>query len=279
VNAVALMYHDVIPAGREDTSGFPGGDAARYKLTPQQFDDHLAAIRATAAPPAGAAVRGRPAAAGQPTPLFITFDDGGASAMTIADQLERFGCRGLFFMTAAYVGRPGFLRLGELRELRQRGHVVGSHSYSHPLRMARLPVARIDDEWRRSVEVLGDILGDPVVTASVPGGHQSLVVARMAAAAGIRFLFTSEPVVRTREVDGMRVIGRYVVRRSTSPRVVAAVAAGALTPRLKQLALWELKKVAKAVAGGAYLTMRERLLGRSGAVQWGDEPSWSKDTP
>ena len=29
------MYHDVVAAGREDESGFPGGDAARYKLTPQ----------------------------------------------------------------------------------------------------------------------------------------------------------------------------------------------------------------------------------------------------
>ena len=40
----ALMYHDVVPAGAEDTSGFPGRDAALYKVTPELFDTHLEAI-------------------------------------------------------------------------------------------------------------------------------------------------------------------------------------------------------------------------------------------
>jgi hypothetical protein len=40
-----LMYHDVVPAGAEDSSGFPGRDAALYKVTPQQFDAHLDAIK------------------------------------------------------------------------------------------------------------------------------------------------------------------------------------------------------------------------------------------
>lgn len=279
MNAVALMYHDVIPAGREDSSGFPGGDAARYKLTPEQFGDHLAAIRSVTAGPAVPVDRERRAITGRPTPLFFTFDDGGASAPAIADHLERFGWHGLFFVTAAYVGKPGFVSAGDLCSLRQRGHVIGSHSYSHPLRMARLSPARIADEWQRSMDVLSDALGEPILSASVPGGHQSLVVAQMAAATGLRYLFTSEPIVRTREVDGMLVIGRYVVRRTTRASVVAAVATGSLTPRLSQLALWELRKVAKTVAGGAYLSLRDRMLGRSDAVHWGDEPRLSKNAP
>jgi len=273
------MYHDVIPAGREDSSGFPGGDAARYKLTPEQFDDHLAAIRAATAGPPTPVDRERRLVTGRPTPLFFTFDDGGASAPVIADPLERFGWHGLFFVTAAYVGKPGFMSASDICSLRQRGHVIGSHSYSHPLRMARLSPARIADEWQRSAGVLGDVLGEPILSASVPGGHQSLVVAQMAAASGIKYLFTSEPVVRTREVDGMLVIGRYVVRRTTRARVVAAVVTGSLAPRLSQLALWQLRKAAKTVAGGAYLSLRDRMLGRSATVHWGDEPQLSKDAP
>ena len=201
VNAAALMYHDVTPAGREDASGFPGGDAARYKLTPAQFDDHLAAIRLKVNRPVDV-IEAVDLEHG-PAPLLLTFDDGGASAMAIADRLERAGWRGHFFMTTAYVGRPGFLDAARLRELRRRGHCVGSHSHSHPLRMARLPIVRLRDEWMRSVATLADALGEPIHAASVPGGHHSSAVARAAADAGIRFLFTSEPTVRIRRVAGI----------------------------------------------------------------------------
>ena len=278
MKAIALMYHDVTPVGREDASGFPGGDAARYKLTPAQFDDHLAAIRVKADRPVG--VIGHLDVESLTAPLLLTFDDGGASAAAIADRLEHIGWRGHFFMTAGYVDRPGFLTARELRDLRRRGHVIGSHSYSHPLRMARLPIGRLRDEWHKSVAVLADTLGEPILTASVPGGHNSSAVAREAARAGIRFLFTSEPIVRVRRVGDMMVIGRYVVQRSTPPDVVAAVAAGSPAPRFRQLALWEMKKVAKTIGGATYLAARDRLLGRSPDVTWGDDlPRLSKHAP
>lgn len=269
MKAIALMYHDVTPDGRADASGFPGGDAARYKLTPVQFDRHLQAI--------GAAAR-RPAVAVDtadldrlPPPLLLTFDDGGASAMRIADHLDRLGWRGHFFMTAGYVDRPGFLASRELRELRRRGHVVGSHSCSHPLRMARLPLGRLREEWTRSAAILSDVLGDAVITASVPGGDYSRMVGRTAADAGIRFLFTSSPAIRVRRAGELTVVGRYVVQRSTDPARVASVAAGSALPRVRQRALWELKRAMKTVAGGAYLLARDRLLRRSNDVRWGDE--------
>src|SRR5258705_76404 len=107
----ALMYHDVVPAGAEDASGFPGRDAALYKVTPELFEQHLQAIDA-----AGAA---------------ITFDDGGISALWAADVLERYGRLGHFFITTNYIGTPGFVSESDLRELSGRGHVIGSHSCSH----------------------------------------------------------------------------------------------------------------------------------------------------
>jgi peptidoglycan/xylan/chitin deacetylase (PgdA/CDA1 family) len=271
------MYHDVVPADREDASGFPGGDAARYKLTPVQFDDHLAAIRLKVNRPVDL-IENVDLKHG-PAPLLLTFDDGGTSATAIAERLELAGWRGHFFMTTAYLGRPGFLDAARVRDLRRRGHLVGSHSYSHPLRMARLPIGRLRDEWTRSVESLADVLGEPIHTASVPGGHHSSAVARAAADAGIRFLFTSEPTVRIRRVAGTIVIGRYVVLRSTPASVVAAVAAGSRVPRVKQLALWELKKAAKMIGGAAYLAVRNRWLGGSRSVEWGDKPRLSKHAP
>ncbi len=63
---VALMYHDVVPAGAEDSSGFPGPDAALYKLDRQAFARHLDGHRtprhgesnAGVRPPAGDAIDG-----------------------------------------------------------------------------------------------------------------------------------------------------------------------------------------------------------------------------
>jgi hypothetical protein len=75
-------------------------------------------------------------------------------------------------------------------------------------------------------------------------------------------------------------IGRFAVRRSTCPRVAAAVAAGALTPRLRQLLWWDVKAIGKAFAGNAYRQLRDRRFGRSMPVTWGDElPSALEDPP
>src|ERR1051325_9091964 len=113
----ALMYHDVVPHGLEDTSGFPGRDAALYKVTPALFLEHLRAMAHVDG--------GRDVGDNSPT---LTFDDGGASGVIAADILERFGLRGCFFVTANYVGANGFLDKRAIQELRQRGHKIGSHS-------------------------------------------------------------------------------------------------------------------------------------------------------
>ena len=137
MKVLALMYHDVTAPGREDASGCPGGEAARYKLSPTLFRSHLEAIRRSV--PAGpvTAERLRSHRDDQELPLLLTFDDGGASGVAIADELEAFGWRGHLFVTAGYVDRPGFLNRPAIRELSERGHGIGSHSWSHPLRMAR----------------------------------------------------------------------------------------------------------------------------------------------
>src|SRR5205823_1733690 len=134
----ALMYHDVVAAGDEDASGFPGRDAALYKVTPEQFAAHLDAIITgrSASPSAGAIHErssadqlARPAdACALHTPdlpdLSITFDDGGVSAMRAAEALEARALRGSFFVTANYIGTRGFVAAGDLRDLAARGHTI-----------------------------------------------------------------------------------------------------------------------------------------------------------
>ena len=258
---LALLYHDVVE-GDDDQSGFPGGGAARYKLPRAEFTAHLDAIAAVA----GFTTLRAPREAGPPgddVSSLITFDDGGVSAATvIAGELERRGWRGYFFITVDFIGRAGFVDREQIIDLARRGHVIGSHSCSHPTRMSACPRPQLLDEWRRSREVLSEILGEPVTCASVPGGYYSRAVAETAAEAGLTHLFNSEPTTRTAEVGGCHVHGRYTIYRGMTASMAASLAAGSPPALLRQAAAWKLKKALKAVGGRAYVNVRQALLDR-----------------
>jgi peptidoglycan/xylan/chitin deacetylase (PgdA/CDA1 family) len=254
----ALMYHDVVAAGAEDSSGFAGRDAALYKVTPDTFAAHLDAIGAFPPPP--------PA----PPPVF-TFDDGGVSAMRAAEMLEARGFVGHFFVTANYIGTRGFVTGSDIRELARRGHVVGSHSCSHPLRMGHCPWPQLLDEWSRSRAILGEILGTEVRVASVPGGDFAPQVAEAAATSGITTLFTSEPTTESRHAFGLTLAGRFTIQRWTTADTAAALVAGAWIPCARQAVVWNAKKITKRIGGERYLQLRRMLIGHGDEVRWGDQ--------
>jgi len=256
VRAITLAYHDVVPREAPEASGFPGPDARRYKLTVEEFRGHLAAL-------AGSLVSLVDRLPESGVPLLVTFDDGGASAHhPIADLLEERGWRGHFFIATDFVGRPGFLTPGQVRELRRRGHLIGSHSCSHPTVMRACSAAQLEREWRASVAALAGILGEAVTVAAVPGGYYSLRVAEAAAAAGIRTLFHSEPVTRGRFEGGCLVLGRYTVMAGMSPRACAGLARGRWLPAFRQRLSWNARKAAKAISTGTYLRVRDFFVNR-----------------
>src|SRR6266568_4475576 len=156
MQALAIMYHDVVENGDFESSGFPGEGAHLYKLRAEDFVRHLDAIAAaTTAVSTANRLTGRP--------VLLTFDDGGVSFhRPIADLLETRGWRGHFFITTDRIGTPGFLTEAQLRDLHRRGHIIGSHSCSHPTRMAALTRADLDREWRQSLERLSGVVGEPV---------------------------------------------------------------------------------------------------------------------
>ena len=261
-SAITLMYHDVVDRETHQASGFPSADAALYKLDPEQFDRHLAAIReAVGGRPIRATELGtRPNSAARP--WMLTFDDGGRSFHTrIVDRIEALGWPAHFFITTDYIGDPAFMTPEEIRDLHRRGHVIGSHSCSHPLRFAARPFEELRREWRESLRVLAELLGEPVRTASIPGGQYSRRVAEAAAAEGIEVLFTSEPTTRFADVDGCLVIGRYAIQRWMGPEVAAGMAAGRFSPRFRQWFWWETKKIVKTLGGNVYLKLRESMTG------------------
>ena len=135
-----LMYHDVVDGQGPDVSGFPGPAAATYKVEADLFERHLEAIERRVGAPSAPVLFPEPAATSANGGWLLTFDDGGVSAVTrIADRLEERQLRGVFFITTDRVGTPGFLSVAQVRDLGARGHVIGSHSRSHPRTLSAWP--------------------------------------------------------------------------------------------------------------------------------------------
>ena len=259
--AIAIMYHDVVATGDMASSGFSGAGADIYKLDRDEFIGHLDGMPFSPSLVDDAGTIREPA--GARPPVFLTFDDGGVSAITeTAPILEERGWRGLFFVTTDRIDAPGFLSAQQVRDLVARGHVVGSHSCSHPKRISACNAAELRHEWGDSVDALQQLVGAKITTASVPGGFYSEAVGSTAAEAGIRTLFTSEPTTRIGQVDDCLLVGRYGVWRGMPTSTTGRIAAGAFQPRWRQSAWWSLKKAAKALPGDPYAKLRRVLLAR-----------------
>jgi peptidoglycan/xylan/chitin deacetylase (PgdA/CDA1 family) len=254
----ALAYHDVV---RKDggPSGVTGVGRGHYALTWERFSEHLEAIEQVVGTPPAVLHEGTEEGRARHA-WCLTFDDGGASALEVGEELARRGWRAYFFITTGLIGRSGFLGEQAIRELDRMGHVVGSHSVTHPERMSSLPTERLLAEWQESVAALSELLGREVRTGSVPGGSYSRRVALLGAGAGITTLFTSEAVTAPRWVDHCLVVGRYPVRHGTTARDAARAAAGHPAPWLAHYLGWNLRKAAKAYGGRYYDRARRRLL-------------------
>lgn len=255
VSGGALMYHDLagVPA-----SGFEGAGAAVYKLERDQFDEHLRVLAASF--PAGPGVLDGRRQPPPRVPFVLTFDDGGISAIHIADRLECRGWRGHFFITTSCIGSRRFLKGCDIRALRAAGHVIGSHSATHPSVMSALSERTLASEWCDSRARLEDLLGEDVVTASLPGGYCSLRVVRAAERAGVQLLWTSDPTRRVRRSGKVWHIGRYAVYRHMDGRQAAALAGGSRIRQCQQWLRWNSLKPAKALLGAMYPVLRDRLL-------------------
>ena len=258
--AIALGFHNVSEVGfaSQAKTGFC---RSRYTLSREKFRQHLAAIKARVGGHGVQLVN--EAVAERGSSIYLTFDDGRESAYTcIADDLESLDLRGHFFVVSDWIDRSGFMNPRQIRDLRRRGHVIGSHTQTHPARMSNLQWTDLLREWWTSCTVLNDLLGERVEAGSVANGYYARRVARAAAASGLKTLFTSEPTITIRVVEGCRVFGRYSITANMAPETSAAIAARCILPRWRQSMAWKIRKAAKVVGGNAYLRLREKVLTR-----------------
>lgn len=119
--------------------------------------------------PASDATPPPPAAPGQPL-VALTFDDGPTPERTpwVLDVLRAKGVRATFFLQADNAERYPDL----VRRIRDEGHVIGNHSYSHPYFPDLTPQAAEEDIVRAN-RVLEQITGVRPVLFRYPFGQSS----------------------------------------------------------------------------------------------------------
>jgi len=235
-----LMYHCVLSKSYP-LSGFQNETAQEYKIDRKVFKSHLNFL-----------IRKK-------VSINFTFDDGGSSFyFVIADLLEEFGFRGIFFISTAYIGTPGFLSINQLVELHRRGHLIGSHSHSHYTDLTVLDREVIYNDWKVSVDLLERWLGDRVTIASIPNGHSSRKVLKAARDSGILKLYDSKPTTTIRKFEGMEVHGRFALRKGDEIEVLELIYKSRLY-RTKKLIRYILLDLSRKILGKYYFLMNKSV--------------------
>jgi peptidoglycan/xylan/chitin deacetylase (PgdA/CDA1 family) len=122
-----------------------------------------------------ASVRELPAAQAQAGEVWITIDDGPDPKTTPAmlDLLDQHGAKAGFFL----IGDKARQYPDLVREIAQRGHVIGNHSQTHPAgRFWTLRPAAMWKEIAGCQQTLTDILGVAPVWFRPPVGHHNLFI-------------------------------------------------------------------------------------------------------
>lgn len=239
-SGLALLYHDIIPQDEADTSGFVTDGSWRYKLAPETFDDHLSVIADSAFEP-GLVTDDLP-----DRPVYLTFDDGGRTAMDAARRLEANGYRGHFFIVLDQVGKCGFLDWDQIHDLDQRGHCIGSHTVTHA-NLLEADARRRKQELTESKAAIAARL-DRCRSLSIPLGAYDEAVFEAIREAGYEYVFSSEPVRIPRDHKGLR-FGRWNIWHDTGPDEVAAILEASPPIVLRTAVRWYGIKFVKRLLG------------------------------
>ena len=243
---IHLMYHDVFEQTPNE-SGFLQGRDLPYKINANAFETQVKSVSDYCIK------KNLPKES-----VVFTFDDGGKSFYhVVAPILDKYGYKGIFFISTKYIGTNTFLTEEEICKLHASGHIIGSHAHSHK-HMNSLTEMQIKQEWSTSVDILENIIGESVMFASVPNGDVTKYVLKGAFNCGIKYLYTSEPVEQVSLFDNMMVIGRYVLLSDSTTDDVISIISSA---RHRKLLYYKrsILRVVKLLLGRYYIKLKNLL--------------------
>lgn len=209
-NVVTFLYHEV--SDYPNSTGFLINSNLPYKHKVKDFIKNIEVIKETQITPSKVSDLNIKS---EKHKIMLTFDDGGKSAMHIADILEKNNWFAHFFITTSMIGKNTFLNKSNIRELFKRGHVVGSHSHSHPVPFNKLNIREMIKEWKISINILEQILDNKINCGSIPGGDMNRKAIFSAQQANIKYLFTSEPTNKIWKENDVTLIGRVCPKAGT----------------------------------------------------------------
>lgn len=205
--AIALMYHRVLERPEQT-----------YDVSCAAFDSQCALLARQQVISLEALLAGQ---AG----VTLTFDDGFASCLSrVAPRMLERGWPAMAYITSGYLGRPGYLRAGDLRELARCGFMIGAHGHTHRA-LTSLGDSELGSELARSRCLLEDTLGGPVVHMALPGGKGNARVVRAAQATGFCSIATSWPGV-VRGIPRPYALPRAALRWSTREAAFKQILSG-----------------------------------------------------
>ena len=113
------------------------------------------------------------------TNIFITFDDGSADQYKAAEILDQYQIQACFFVNTGdrnkefINSRPGSklppMTWDQIKSLHQRGHIIGSHTATHPI-LSKLQPYEVAQEMLQSKQSLEAVICDKVEFFAFPYG-------------------------------------------------------------------------------------------------------------
>ncbi len=218
-----LMYHEV---GPKETM------AERYTVSIEAFREQMSYLRANGYQTISLdqyraeTMAGRAEDGGKK--VIVTFDDNNLSHHSISTPiLAEFNLQATFFIVSGFLdNQPEMITTGQLREMKQAGMSIQSHSNTHRF-LNDLNDQDLRDELEISRRVLEDCVQEQVRFVSCPGGCYSKTVLRSALARGYFGVCTSAPGLN-KMIDGQppQRLDRFLVSATTPLATFAKIVSG-----------------------------------------------------
>ena len=251
---VFLMYHELELGGRQLCQSEPG--YVRYILPLESFRRQMDWLKESGwrGLSVGEALR-YPSAPG----VCLTFDDGcETDLIAAAPVLRENGFHATFYLTAGFVGAPGYLEAGQVRELDAQGFEIGCHSMTHAY-LSDLPEAELRREVLDAKLQIEQIVGHAIEHFSCPGGRYDRRTLETARQAGFATVANSQFYANSPGTSPYE-LGRIAMMRNLSIEEFGETCHG--QGLWKKRLQHEARRGAQRVLGNrAYDNLRAVLLG------------------
>jgi peptidoglycan/xylan/chitin deacetylase (PgdA/CDA1 family) len=260
--SLALLYHDV----SNDTwpnkkTGRQAPGSRLYKISEQLFSQHLKVIKEDDF----LVTNIFKINSGMNNKLLLCFDDGGISNFNIiAPALDKYSWPGHFFVITNQIDQPGFMTRAQIKDLKNRNHVIGSHSHSHP-NLTVLNDQQIQNEFIKSKKIIEEIIGENCQCLSVPEGELNHNIIKIAKKVGYKYIFTSTPEII--DTTDLSEIGRWAIKSTTTPKELIKIIHQDFVYIVVKKIRWTLIRFfVKIDKGGLFFKIRNYLLSKNNGL-------------